>query len=101
MAGGVLVHSELDELDPFDTRRRRQRRHALDIDTRRLPQAVEHEKQRALPVDSNAPRRARTEPIAEDLEREEPVEPGRLQRFHEVLDREITLAGEAAVVAAP
>ena len=56
---------------------------------------------RALAVDRDAARRAGAEAVAEDLEREEAVEAGRLQRLHEVVDRQLALAREAAVVTAP
>ena len=52
------------------------------------PQLVEHEDQRALPVDRDAARRSGPEAVVEDLEREQPVEAGGLERVHEGVDRQ-------------
>src|SRR5215213_11145098 len=54
--GGGLVHRELDELDAGARRARRQRRQARNGGAGPAPQLVEHEDQRALPVDRDAAR---------------------------------------------
>ena len=62
---------------------------------------VQHDDQRALAVDRHATRRTRTETIVEDLQRQQSVEAGLVQRAHEVGDRQFALPGEASVVPAP
>ena len=89
--GRQLVHGELEKLDGLDARPRRQRRHVGNLDSRNLAQFVQHEEERALPIDRNATRRAGAKAVTEDLEREQPVEPGCLQCGHKRLDREIAL----------
>src|SRR5829696_1060814 len=99
--GRGLVHRELDELDARARRARRQRRQARNGGAGPAPQLVEHEDQRALPVDRDAARRSGPEAVAEDLVREKPVVAGGLERVHEGVDRELALAGKRAVMAAP
>jgi hypothetical protein len=96
-----LVERELDELDAGALRRRRQRRQRRDRVSRARPQAVEQVHERALAVDRDAARRAGAELVVEDLEREPALVAGFLQRGHEVEHREVALAREVAVVAAP
>ena len=75
-----LVHRELDELDAPARRARRQRRRSPARRARGPAQLVQHEDQRAMAVDRDAARRAGAEPVVEDLERQQPVVAGGLQR---------------------
>ena len=92
--GRGLSIGELDELDAGARRAWRQRRQARNGGAGPAPQLVEHEEQRALAVDRDAARRAGAELVVEDLEREQPVVAGGLERVHEVVDRQLALAGK-------
>ena len=67
----------------------------------RTPQLVEQVDEQATPVDGDASRRPGAELIVEDLQREQAVIAGGVQRIHEVDERQVALAREVAEVPAP
>jgi hypothetical protein len=88
----LLRHGELDPLDRFGPHPRRHRARA---------QPVAEPDQRALAVLGDAPRRRHPEAIVEDLVAQPAVVAGRLDRLHEVVHRQVALAGEVAEVPRP
>ncbi len=96
----ALVDRELDKLGAEDFWARWQRRNPRHGDAGALAQLVEQEQQRALAVDGDALGRAGAELVVEDFERQQVVEVGRLQRHHEIDERQFTLSGKVAEVPA-
>src|SRR5205085_2436721 len=96
-----IVDRELDELDALAADALGQGREARDRMAGPAPELIQHEEQRAPAVDGDAAGRAGAEAVVEDLQRQDAAEAGRVQRIHEGIEREVALAGEAAVVPTP
>jgi hypothetical protein len=52
-------------------------------------------------IDGDAARRACPEAVVEDLQRQEPIESGRVQRKHEIVDGKVALSRETSIVPTP
>ena len=98
---GPLVDRKLDELDAMAARAVRQRRRTRRDDAGLPPQLIEQVDERAMAVDRDRARRARAELVVEDFQRDEAVIAGRLQRGHEIDQRQVALSRHVAEMAAP
>src|SRR3984893_4696583 len=98
---GGFIDGEFDEFHAAADRSGRQGRQARDFLAGLPAQLVQQMDQRALPIDRDATRRAGAELIVEDLERQQPVETGRLQSLHEGEQWQVALTWHGAEVAAP
>src|SRR5215207_4695014 len=99
--GAPLIHGEFDELD---TGAKGFGRESFDVGKNRArapAEFVEHDDQGALTVDGDATRGTRSEAVVEYLKGQEPVESCRMKRVHEIIDGQVALSREAAVMPAP